>query len=302
MTHVVESVALAMLNAGRQKSGLPTVASFDGFSDEDTAYWMQNAAVAVADPARKSAPAPEHAKPDDHDPRGRMMAEAWAAAASSPVQSDHASPSAAANDEQPPTTGEQHTEPKGDEAERNECDCLRRPDSEGMPAGSIPASPTNHQPDGISDDKDTIITLQKHRIESLEQAIGLARNDYYDKGDDYGFRVGDGDLWNHPLMANLMAVLARDGHTPMGKDTQICLVKAALRSMPERESNALSQNLESMQQTNATLVKRLTNAIGGLRSIAYGDAQTWPNCSSREVAKQALQDCGGEKSDDRRRG
>ncbi len=43
------------------------------------------------------------------------------------------------------------------------------------------------------------------------------------------------------------------------------------------------------------LRKRLKTAIGGLRSIAYGDAQTWPNCSSREVAKQALLDCGGEK-------
>lgn len=41
--------------------------------------------------------------------------------------------------------------------------------------------------------------------------------------------------------------------------------------------------------------KRLKLAIGGLRSIAYGDAQTWPNCSSREVAKQTLMDCGGEK-------
>jgi len=41
--------------------------------------------------------------------------------------------------------------------------------------------------------------------------------------------------------------------------------------------------------------KRLKTAIGGLRSIAYGEAHTWPNCSSREVAKQALADCGGEK-------
>jgi hypothetical protein len=43
------------------------------------------------------------------------------------------------------------------------------------------------------------------------------------------------------------------------------------------------------------LQKRLKLAIGGLRSIAYGDASTWPNCSSREVAKQALKDSGGEK-------
>lgn len=42
--------------------------------------------------------------------------------------------------------------------------------------------------------------------------------------------------------------------------------------------------------------KRLKTAIGGLRSIAYGEAHTWPNCSSREVAKQALLDCGGEKN------
>lgn len=60
--------------------------------------------------------------------------------------------------------------------------------------------------------------------------------------------------------------------------------------------SALEENLESMQQTNAALVKRLKIAIGGLRSIAYGDAETWPNCSSREVAKQALRDCHGEKS------
>ena len=42
--------------------------------------------------------------------------------------------------------GEPHTEPKGEEAKRNECDCLRRPDSEGMPAGENPASPTPSQP------------------------------------------------------------------------------------------------------------------------------------------------------------
>lgn len=48
-------------------------------------------------------------------------------------------------------------------------------------------------------------------------------------------------------------------------------------------------------QEIAELEKRLKTAVGGLRSIAYGYAQTWPNCSSREVAKQALLDCGGEK-------
>lgn len=47
--------------------------------------------------------------------------------------------------------------------------------------------------------------------------------------------------------------------------------------------------------TQQKLAKRLKIAIGGLRSIAYGDASTWPNRSSREVAKQALLDCGGEK-------
>jgi hypothetical protein len=56
---------------------------------------------------------------------------------------------------------------------------------------------------------------------------------------------------------------------------------AFLTSRPKRESGEVE--------------KRLKTAIGGLRSIAYGDAQTWPNCSSREVAKQALADCGGEK-------
>jgi hypothetical protein len=49
------------------------------------------------------------------------------------------------------------------------------------------------------------------------------------------------------------------------------------------------------QKEVAELRARLKTAIGGLRSIAYGDAQTWPNCSAREVAKQALKDCGGEK-------
>lgn len=41
--------------------------------------------------------------------------------------------------------------------------------------------------------------------------------------------------------------------------------------------------------------KRLKIAIGGLRSIAYGDPRTWPNCNAVDVAKQALLDCGGEK-------
>lgn len=42
--------------------------------------------------------------------------------------------------------------------------------------------------------------------------------------------------------------------------------------------------------------KRLKIAIGGLRSIAYGKAETWPDCSPQKVAKQALSDCGEEKN------
>lgn len=78
-------------------------------------------------------------------------------------------------------------------------------------------------------------------------------------------------------------------------------------SLPERESVIDDQSEPELRATahyedNLLLRKRLTKAIGGLRSIAYGDAQTWPNCSSREVAKQALNDCGGEKHDQGRRG
>lgn len=51
-----------------------------------------------------------------------------------------------------------------------------------------------------------------------------------------------------------------------------------------------------MKESGLTIEKRLKIAIGALRSIAYGDAKTWPNCSSREVAKQGLADCGGEKT------
>jgi hypothetical protein len=43
------------------------------------------------------------------------------------------------------------------------------------------------------------------------------------------------------------------------------------------------------------LRQRLKVAIGGLRSIAYGVPHTWPNANPREVAKQALKDCSGEK-------
>lgn len=43
------------------------------------------------------------------------------------------------------------------------------------------------------------------------------------------------------------------------------------------------------------LRQRLKLAIGGLRSIAYGVPHTWPNADPREVARQALRDCQGEK-------
>lgn len=132
------------------------------------------------------------------------------------------------------------------------------------------------QPVDISDYKDTIIELQKHRIEQLEQAIGLARDDYYDKTDDYGLHIGDGDLWNHPLMANLMAVLARDGYTPMGKDTQICLVKAALRSMPE-------------QPTPPTTTLREDEYREALRKIANAAVSSSPDAHYLgNVARRAL--------------
>jgi hypothetical protein len=63
-----------------------------------------------------------------------------------------------------------------------------------------------------------------------------------------------------------------------------------LATKPKREivEPSKSKKLEKSQ-------KRLRIAIGGLRSIAYGDAATWLNCSSRDVAKQGLKDCGGEK-------
>jgi hypothetical protein len=60
----------------------------------------------------------------------------------------------------------------------------------------------------------------------------------------------------------------------------------------------LDPYLRTPEPVSGNDAKRLKLAIGGLRSIAYGDAQTWPNCSSREVAKQALKDCGGEKHAD----
>lgn len=58
---------------------------------------------------------------------------------------------------------------------------------------------------------------------------------------------------------------------------------------------AFKLHLTTRKPVSSDESKRLKTAIGGLRSIAYGDASTWPKCSSREVAKQALADCGGEK-------
>lgn len=58
-------------------------------------------------------------------------------------------------------------------------------------------------------------------------------------------------------------------------------IKHHYEGLPKRESG----NLEN----------RLKTAIGGLRSIAYGDARTWPKEDARLVAIQALEDCGGEK-------
>lgn len=52
--------------------------------------------------------------------------------------------------------------------------------------------------------------------------------------------------------------------------------------------------LNPQEQINQ--LHRLKKAIGALRSIAYGEAHSWPNCSAREVAKQGLIDCGGEKN------
>ncbi len=44
----IERVALAMLNRGRIQDGHPTVASFDGFDEETTGFWRQNAVAAIA--------------------------------------------------------------------------------------------------------------------------------------------------------------------------------------------------------------------------------------------------------------
>jgi hypothetical protein len=61
--------------------------------------------------------------------------------------------------------GERHTESKDGEAERNECDCLRRPDSEGMPAGLNPASPAKPSEISVVDEESLIRLL----IDSLFQ-------------------------------------------------------------------------------------------------------------------------------------
>lgn len=109
-------------------------------------------------------------------------------------------------------------------------------DKDGSPKQNADdlGQPRDTSPRGVAAEE--LISLQRKRIESLEQAIGLAKDDYYDK-------LQDGDLWQRPLMENLMAVLAKGGYTPMDKDTQICLVKAALRSLPTqpRDTSALDE-------------------------------------------------------------
>lgn len=47
-TTLEQAVAVAMLNSGRRQDGLPTVASFDGFSREDEKFWMELAKAAIA--------------------------------------------------------------------------------------------------------------------------------------------------------------------------------------------------------------------------------------------------------------
>lgn len=44
---LVERAALAMVNASRDKRGLPTVASFDGFFEEDKAAYIIEAQAAI---------------------------------------------------------------------------------------------------------------------------------------------------------------------------------------------------------------------------------------------------------------
>lgn len=88
-----------------------------------------------------------------------------------------------------------------------------------------------------------------------------------------------------------------------GSDLQYEIIAKGVLALSSTEREAVIDD-ESEAELRATahyedgikLRRRLAKAIGGLRSIAYGDAQTWPNCSSREVAKQALLDCGGEKN------
>lgn len=120
--------------------------------------------------------------------------------------------------------------------------------------GILPPKPVNQAEVEQPDDKNAIIKLQQQRIESLEQAIGLAKDDYYDK-------VRDGDLWEHPLMANLMAVLKEGGHTPISKDTQICLVKAALRSMPNPVNQAEGECIESGEEYAVEPYKAFFDAL-----------------------------------------
>lgn len=99
-------------------------------------------------------------------------------------------------------------------------------------------------------ERDYIIKLQKQRIESLENAIGLAKDDYYDKGSEY-----DCSLWNHPVMTALMAVLSNDGYTPMSKGTQICLVKAAIAAMPATTVLSVEKAI-AMEKIQAAAIAR----------------------------------------------
>jgi hypothetical protein len=75
--------------------------------------------------------------------------------------------------------GERHTESKDGEAERNECDCLRRPDSEGMPAGLKLASPAN-QGCEISDVEEESWQALNETL-AKRNYIGKARTEFVDE-------------------------------------------------------------------------------------------------------------------------
>lgn len=72
------------------------------------------------------------------------------------------------------TMGELHTVPQGGEEKRNECDCLRRPDSEGIPTGLKPVSPTTQS----SEIRDNNVTP----FDALTYLVGLrAHKDQFGK-------------------------------------------------------------------------------------------------------------------------